>query len=67
MKQKNYNGLVERVKWNIKNNTLEMDFMDDSAQVVGNLKAEEIEINNIEVGFVSTTRLLKLLATIIKK
>ena len=56
------NGLVERVKWNIKNNILEMDFMDDSAQVVGNLKAEEIEINDIEVGFVSTTRLLKLLA-----
>ena len=43
------NGLVERVKWNIKNNVLEMDFMDDSAQVVGNLKAEEIARKAIKV------------------
>ena len=56
------NGLVERVKWNIKDNTLEMDFMDDSAQVVGNLKAEDVEVKDIEVGFSSTSRLLKLLA-----
>ena len=56
------NGLVERVKWNIKDNTLEMDFMDDSAQVVGSLRAEGIEIKDIEVGFSSTSRLLKLLA-----
>ena len=56
------NGLVERVKWNIKDNTLEMDFMDDSAQVVGNLKAEDVEVKDIEVGFSNTSRLLKLLA-----
>ena len=56
------NGLVERVKWNIKNNVLEMDFMDDSAQVVGNLKSEDDNIQDIEIGFSSTSRLLKLLA-----
>ena len=43
------NGLVERVKWNIKNNVLEMDFMDDSAQVVGNLKAEDVEVKGAEL------------------
>ena len=38
------NGLVERVKWNIKKNTLNIDFVDESAQVVGSLKAKEIGI-----------------------
>lgn len=56
------NGLVERVKWNIKDNILNIDFMDESAQVVGNLKAENIDIKDIEIGFSDTTRLLKLLA-----
>ena len=56
------NGLVERVKWNIKKNTLNIDFVDESAQVVGSLKAEEIGIKDVEIGFSDTTRLLKLLA-----
>lgn len=56
------NGLVERVKWSIKDNVLEMDFMDDATQVVGHLQAGDIGIEDIEVGFSSTTRLLKLLA-----
>ena len=56
------NGLVERVKWNIKKNTLNIDFVDESAQVVGNLKVKKIGIQDIEIGFHDTTRLLKLLA-----
>ena len=56
------NGLVERVKWNIKKNTLNIDFVDESAQVVGSLKAKEIGIKDVEIGFSDTTRLLKLLA-----
>ena len=56
------NGLVERVKWNIEDNNLNIDFVDESAQVVGNLKVKKIGIKDIEIGFHDTTRLLKLLA-----
>ena len=56
------NGKVETVKWSIKDKVLSIEFMDLGGSFIGNLKYEEIDLPNVEVGFGSTSRFLKLLA-----
>ena len=56
------NGKVETVKWVVKDKTLNIEFMDLGGSFIGNLKCENIDFPDIEIGIGSTTRLLKLLA-----
>ena len=45
------NGKVETVKWSIKDKVLSIEFMDLGGSFIGNLKYEEIDLPNVEVGF----------------
>ena len=56
------NGKVETVKWVVKDKTLTIEFMDLGGSFIGNLKCENIDFPDIEIGVGNTSRLLKLLA-----
>jgi hypothetical protein len=54
-------GLVERVKITIKDKTLSTRFISTKKNLVGNITAPNIELDNCEFGIYDTTQLLKLI------
>ena len=54
------NGLVERVKIEITDKTLTTKFISSAKNIVGTLKAPNIELVDCEFGVYDTTQLLKL-------
>lgn len=56
------NGLIERTKINIKNNNIEVKFINDNKNLTGIIDAENIKLEDSELGIYDTTQLLKLIA-----
>ena len=59
---KYYLGENESVKWVIKDNTLSIDFMSISKEVIGKITHQNIDIENSELAIFDTKKLLNLLS-----
>lgn len=55
-------GLVENVKWVIKDKTLSIDFMSPSREMIGNVIASDFPLPESSIGISNTTQLDKLLS-----
>ena len=55
-------GLVENVKWVIKDKTLSIDFMSPSREMIGNVLASDFPLPESQIGINNTTQLDKLLS-----
>jgi len=54
-------GLIESVKWEIQNNTLNIAFMSPNKDMIGELECNEFPIEDCELAIFNTTQLNKLL------
>jgi len=54
-------GLIESVKWEIQNNTLNITFMSPNKDMIGELECNEFPIEDCELAIFNTTQLNKLL------
>ena len=55
------NGIVESVKWNIKDQKINIDFITPFKNLVGKITSPNIELENAEVGIYNTTQFSKLI------
>jgi hypothetical protein len=55
------NGLIEAVKWEIKDNKLSIKFTSPTKEMVGEVIHKKFEIENSNIGISNTSQLLKLL------
>ena len=59
---KYYLGVNESVKWNIKNNTLSINFMTPTKDVIGNLTCNNFELEDSELAIYDTKKLQNLIS-----
>jgi hypothetical protein len=59
---KYYLGTNESVMWDIKNNTLSIDFMTPSKDVIGNIKCSNFKLEDSKLAIYDTKKLLNLIA-----
>ncbi len=55
------NGMIEAVKWSIKDETLDIKFMLPTRDMIGELKFKELKIHDTELAIFNTTQLNKLI------
>jgi hypothetical protein len=55
-------GLIEGVKWNIKNNILDIDFVSPNRDMVGKISAKNFNIPDSQLAIYSTSQLNKLIS-----
>lgn len=55
-------GIIETVSWNLKSDTLFIDFITPYKNLLGNIEAKNIILKDSEFGIANTTKLLKLLS-----
>lgn len=58
------NGLIEAVKWNIKNKTLNINFMSPSGDMLGKTEFTDFPLDDTKIAIFNTTQLNKLLSVI---
>jgi hypothetical protein len=56
------NGLIESVKWKIKNDSLTIDFMSPNRDMIGKVEFDTFKVKDCELAIFDTTQLNKLLA-----
>lgn len=54
------NGLVEKVKWSIKNNVLNVKLISENKDMMGEISANEFDLENDEIAIYNTSQLYKL-------
>lgn len=59
---KYYLGVNESVKWSIDNNTLEIDFMTPSKDVIGNVVCNDFQVENSSLAIYDTKKLSNLIS-----
>ena len=59
---KYYLGVNESVKWEIKNNTLSIDFMTPTKDVIGNLTCDNFELEDSKLAIYDTKKLQNLIS-----
>jgi hypothetical protein len=57
-------GAVERVKWNVKDNTLKVNFINDSQNLVGEIECRGIIVKNGTYGIFDTNGLIKMISVL---
>lgn len=57
------NGLVEAVKWDVKDNKINIKFTSPTKEMIGEISCDNFDIQNSSVGISNTTQLLKLIST----
>jgi hypothetical protein len=57
-------GAVERVKWNVENNTLKVNFINDSQNLVGEIKCTGIKVEDGTYGIFDTTGITKMISVL---
>jgi len=55
-------GLVESVKWKVKDNTLSIDFMSPNRDMIGKVEFDKFDVKNCELAIFDTSQFNKLLA-----
>jgi len=55
-------GIVQSVNWSIKNNTVLIDFMDPSKEVIGNVEHTGFELENCDLSIFDTKKLQNLVS-----
>jgi len=58
----NLGGLVEAVKWKVKDSILTIDFVSPNSDFIGNITANNFELRNSDFCIFSTTKLVKILS-----
>ena len=58
-------GLVEQVKWEIKDNNLAVKFMSPSKEMLGEVKCSKFPLDDCSFGISNTTQLVKLIDIIL--
>jgi len=56
------NGLIERARVNVKDNNIEIKFINDNKNLTGVINADNFEFKNGEIGIYDTTQFLKLIS-----
>ena len=59
---KYYLGINESVKWSIKNNTLSIDFMSPTKDVIGNVTCNEFNLEDCDLAIYDTKKLTNLIS-----
>ncbi len=54
------NGLVESVKWEIKDKKLTIQFMSPEKDMLGKVEFKKIDLDNVNIAIFNTTQLNKL-------
>lgn len=57
------NGLVEAVKWDVKDNKINIKFTSPTKEMIGEINCDKFDIVDSSVGISNTTQLLKLIGT----
>jgi len=57
------NGLVEAVKWDVKDNKINIKFTSPTKEMIGEISCDNFDIVDSSVGISNTTQLLKLIGT----
>ena len=55
------NGLIEAVKWEIKDNKLSVKFTSPTKEMIGEVTHDKFDLENANIGISNTTQLLKLI------
>ncbi len=57
-------GIVESVKWSVKNKTLDVKFVSDDMVLIGNVTLKDMEMDDTEFGIYTTSELLKMFSAL---
>ena len=57
-------GATTSVKWSAKDGQLETEFITDDQNVIGNVKADNLDLGNNELGVYATPQLVKMLSAV---
>jgi hypothetical protein len=55
------NGIIEKIKLQVKNKNITINFVAPNKDLVGSVNASEFELEDIEVGIYDTTQLMRLI------
>lgn len=64
IKKYNLNGLIESVKWEVSDNSLNTSFISDDKSVLGNVKMDGFSLDGGEYGIYDTSKLTKMLSVL---
>ena len=57
------NGLVEAVKWDVKDNKINIKFTSPTKEMIGEISCDKFDIQDSSIGISNTSQLLKLIST----
>ena len=57
-------GIVESVKWQVKDNILDVKFVSEDMVLIGHVKLKNVEMEDTEFGIYTTSELLKMLSAL---